>query len=258
MAYLKGTSEAIRFLRELGIDDPCDFKLSDIAYGAGVFLKYKPIENCLGRIVFRGNSAIVSINSKITTTTTARYVLAHELGHFFMHRSEFLPHLDSEITLDYFQKGKQEKEANDFASELLIPAKSFKEKSLGSQPSLRLFKSLSEDYKVSQTSILFKYVDHGSFPVLLVCSQKGIVKFWKKSEDFRFKVRDLIGLNIPFGSMAYSINKKEGSYFENVRTPEIRKSTWFELDTDEVDGLAYEFCLPNVWNDSLYSLIWVD
>lgn len=258
MAYLKGTSEAIRFLRELGIDDPRDFKLSDIAYGAGVFLNHKPIENCLGRIVFRGKSAIISINSKIKNPSTARYVLAHELGHFFMHKTEFIPHLDSEVTLDYFQNGKQEKEANDFASELLIPAKSFRDRILGSQPSPRLFKSLSEFYHVSQTSILFKYVDHGNFPVLLVCSQNGKVKFWKSSEDFRFKVRELNGLKIPIGSMAYSISKKEGSYLEIVRTPEIRKSTWLELGRNEVDGIAFEFCLPNTWNDSLYSLIWVD
>lgn len=72
-------------------------------------------ENISGTIINDNNQTYIGVNSN-HHTNRQRFTIAHEIGHYIM------GHESSEIIDDRFDKPvDQEKEANDFASELLIP-----------------------------------------------------------------------------------------------------------------------------------------
>ncbi|RYE49097.1 MAG: ImmA/IrrE family metallo-endopeptidase [Sphingobacteriales bacterium] len=50
-----------------------------------------------------------------------RFSLAHELGHIIMHGDKEASFTDDDTTLEGYKNGPQEKEANDFARDWLLP-----------------------------------------------------------------------------------------------------------------------------------------
>ena len=86
-----------------------------------------PLENCDGRMVMKSGRSIVSLNSNIEFPQKKRFVLAHELGHIILHGDKEATFSDDYATLEAYKNGPQEIEANEFASELLMPELLFKE-----------------------------------------------------------------------------------------------------------------------------------
>ena len=102
-----------------------------------------------------------------------RFTIAHELGHFLLHEGE-LVHLDEEMgsfTVDFrnafSSKGEDinEKEANYFAAELLMPEKFLRQELRGKR--LDLFddgeelQKLARKYKVSTQALTFRLTNLG-------------------------------------------------------------------------------------------------
>src|SRR5690606_18091190 len=150
---------------ECGIEDPKDFPLDLIVYGRGATLVEKPLSNSEGRIVFGKSRAIITVNSNISYEGKKRFVIAHELGHFEMHRNLVPVHHDNDATLDYFKNGHQETEANEFASELLMPEQIFKRECNGRKFSPNLLRSLADKFQTSLTSVAYKYFELGDHPI---------------------------------------------------------------------------------------------
>lgn len=256
MGYSKGKGAALRMLAECGIEDPTEFKVSDIAFGRGAKVMLRPLSHSDGRIVFGKKGALISISSYLDYNPRRRFVLAHELGHLEMHRESFIQHDDTEETLNYFQKGVQEKEANDFASELLMPSRKFLKKMKGTPFEPSLIRNLATQFQVSLTSTAFRCLEVGSHPLMIVFSQNGYVKYFKHSEDFSYWFKNITGLPVPKNSVAHDLFQKS---LRSSRTQgEIRKSTWFSLRYDDSDTVMYEYCIPNTHNNSLLSVIWED
>lgn len=75
-----------------------------------------------GYLICRNGKKIILVNSQITNRHRRNFVVSHELGHFLLHREQ-LYSCDqiSEAALQNVNSQAQEKEANAFATELLIP-----------------------------------------------------------------------------------------------------------------------------------------
>ena len=72
-----------------------------------------------------------------------RFTVAHELGHFILgHNRKEVIH-DNEASMEFYKSGSQETEANQFASELLIPTSVFLEYIDGEKFSPRLMHDLA-------------------------------------------------------------------------------------------------------------------
>src|SRR5690606_4462795 len=130
---------------------------------------------CDGKIIFGNTKTIIKVNSKIQFQERKRFVAAHEIGHLIMHRNMQLP----EDTFSNFniisgmehilKNGKQELEANEFASELLMPEKLFLKEAVGKKFSPFLIKQLSERFKTSLTATIFRYLQFKQLhPVFIV------------------------------------------------------------------------------------------
>ena len=92
------------------------------------------------------------------------------------------------------KNGKQELEANEFASELLMPEKLFLNEAKDKKITPLLIKQLAEKFKTSLTATVFRYMQLDLHPICLVFIENGIVKYWKKSEELRVWFSDYIRL----------------------------------------------------------------
>ena len=101
--------------------------------GLGATLIETPLNNSDGKIIKGRSKTLIKINSNIPYPEKRRFTIAHEIGHLILHEKLEI-HNENTNTLNWFKntedqakRGIQEWEANDFASELLMPENIFSE-----------------------------------------------------------------------------------------------------------------------------------
>jgi Zn-dependent peptidase ImmA (M78 family) len=243
---------------ECGIDDPTEFPLDLIIYGRGATLVEKPLKNSEGRIVFGKTRAIITINSNISYEGKKRFVIAHELGHFEMHRDLVPVHNDNDATLEYFKNGHQETEANEFASELLMPERLFKSECAGKKFSPKLMRDLAMRFQTSLTSVVYKYFELGDHPICLFYSLNNKVKYWKRPDDYPHYINDRTKMSPPEDSVAAEFFDERKIYKKEHSKQQIWKSSWFVLNHWESDNDSkfFEYCIITPKYNTVLSVVW--
>jgi Zn-dependent peptidase ImmA (M78 family) len=253
-----GQVAAKKFMKEYGLSDLSDIPIELVASGLGATVVEKPMSNADGRIVFGKRKTIITINSEIENQGKKRFTLGHEIGHLRMHKNHFLLHNDTDATLEYFKKGHQEAEANEFASELLMPEKLFREISDEYEFSPQLLRYLAEYFKTSITSVAYKYFRFGNHPICLFYSYANKVKYWMRPDPYDHFIKDCTNLTPPSDSVATEFFNKNKIYSKKESKQQIWKSTWFELKHWENDNdfNIYEFCIVTPKYDTVLSVVW--
>jgi len=121
-----------------------------------------------------GLMPIIIINNE-QPSDRARFTVAHELAHLVMHR---LPHKD------------MEKQANAFASALLMPAKEMRE-ALSGKIDLRRLAALKPEWQVSMQALLYRAQTLG------LIEEKSAGYLWRQFNIHRIKLREPIALDFP-------------------------------------------------------------
>lgn len=85
--------------------------------GMNIILVHYPLEGVHGFYQYFQRNNIIYLDERLSESEQ-RFVLAHELGHMFLHKSTNAIFMD---TRTQFVTDKFEKEANTFAVELLVP-----------------------------------------------------------------------------------------------------------------------------------------
>jgi hypothetical protein len=263
-AHLK----AQKLLANCGLDEITDLSMDLFVAGIDAILIEEELKHCDGKIIFGNSKAIIKVNSQIQFQERKRFVAAHEIGHLIMHKNMQLPDdtFHSFNIIAGMEKalkfGKQELEANEFASELLMPEKLFLNAAKGKKFTPLLIKHLAERFKVSLTATVFRYLQFDELhPLCLVFIENGIVKYWKKSDDLKVWLGDYTRLAPPPDSVASEYLNKDYEFLYKLegKAQTLSKSTWFtlnEYDTDDTD--FYEYCIPTRKYKTILSIIWED
>jgi Zn-dependent peptidase ImmA (M78 family) len=119
--------EAQRVLQRLGVVEP-PIPVERIAEFLGAELSYRPLEGDVSGLLYRdGDRAVIGVNA-LVARTRQRFTIAHEIGHFLLHKGhevivDKLVHVNlrSNATVP-IASPEEEREANWFAAELLMPA----------------------------------------------------------------------------------------------------------------------------------------
>lgn len=120
----------------------------------------------------------ISYDEDVTVPGRINFTLAHELGHYFCHRklqAEF--HCSQGDLLDYngTVSRKIEKEANVFASYLLMPATDFRQQ-IGNQTiTLTLLGQIADRYQTSFTATALKWLELTDEAAMLVVARDEFV-----------------------------------------------------------------------------------
>lgn len=262
--YNKGSAAARDLLDQNGFESLLDFSLELFASGLGATVIEKPLINSDGRIIFGKKHTVIEINQNIEFERRKRFTLAHEIGHFVLHRGIDI-HNDTEATTSWFNnKEKQAKnglveyEANQFASELLIPSKLFFHQQKNKKFSPQLIRDLAEFFKVSITAIAFKYFELGDHPICLIHSHNKKVSYWKWPDNYPHFIIDRTRLEPPEDSVAMEFFEKGKIYEKHQSKQQIWKSTWFDLKKWENDNdfKFFEYCIISSTHTSVLSVVW--
>lgn len=118
-------------------------------------------------------------NSSLSSSGRKNFTLAHELGHYLLHRAKSVEDIlcqKSDMWAWDSDYGKMEAEANQFASFLLMPRDDFETQTASfKRPEIAEFEALRDRYKVSITAAILKWLEFTSRRAMIVVSKDGFV-----------------------------------------------------------------------------------
>lgn len=135
------------------------------------------IDGMLSKRAKKGDWCI-SYDEDVVVPGRINFTLAHELGHYFCHRqrqAEF--RCGQRAMLDYHGEAsrKMEKEANVFASYLLMPATDFRQQIDGQTITLELLGQVADRYQTSFTATALKWLEITGEAAMLVVARDEFV-----------------------------------------------------------------------------------
>lgn len=267
MSYPISAAQCV--LDELKITSPDDLQLLEqIAWERGAMVRYKNLEGTEARLVAAGKPAIITISTTVWDPRRQRFSIAHELGHFEMHRYQTTLNLCTRAKIDDWWSGKShkekshnpEQEANIFASALLLPERFFAPLCLDQDPSLDNIAELADKFNVSLTSAALRYLYFCDEPMVIVYSQDNRIKWFQESVTFG-KLREELRFFIDVRSRL-DTSTRAAFYFKSESIPPgikpVRASSWFTTGEYRTDATIREhsFAMPNY--NAVLTLLWVD
>jgi hypothetical protein len=134
-----------------------------------------------GTIIGSPTRAVIAINNS-NNWTRQRFSLAHEIGHWQQHRGRVLFCGSSDI--GNFAGGPldPERQADAFASDLVLPRYLVRPKILRlKKPSLALAREIADEFVASMTATLIKILNENRFPIVLVCHGKDRLRWFRRA-----------------------------------------------------------------------------
>jgi len=127
---------------------------------------------------------LILFNDQIPQPGRINFTLAHEFGHYLMHRDELNEFECSQKDMSNFRDDTQrESEANKFASQLLMPPNDFRKQIERQKINFDLIEHCTDRYSVSLTAMLLKFVDITDKRCVLVVSTNGYILWSKPSRN---------------------------------------------------------------------------
>ena len=186
-----------------------------------------------------------------------RFSIAHELGHYHIptHKNRATGWCgDADMTAGAHGGRIHEREANDFAAELLMPRHLFSRDARGRDPNFGEIGELAERdmYDVSRTAAALRYVEVTRSACSLVCARDGVIEWVAKSEDFVYRI-PWRGDPVPVDSHAMAVFNGEGA---NEGAEPLDPYTWLEIEQHQPVEL-FESTLAIPRQSQVLSLVWV-
>ncbi len=117
-----------------------------------------------------------------------RFTIAHEFGHYLMHRALFPKGLECSEEAVTFRNGDElEAEADTFAAYLLMPLDDFRRQiSADAEPTLEDLSAVAERYGVSLIACILRWLEYTTRRSMLVISRDGFI-LWARASGPAFK-----------------------------------------------------------------------
>ena len=186
----------------------------------------------------------------------ARFTFAHELGHYFIdnHRNSLLKGLSpSHCSQTGFKsRNRAERQADYFASCLLMPENSFRKYCYRKKFEYRIIEELAKKYGTSKSATALRFCAIGNHPIMVVYSYKNSIRWFWSSQDFRFRWLRNGKDKLPEDTVA-------GEYFnlgrKSKNTEPVFAMDWFNIKYDNQANLPFkEHCL--IHDEQCLSIIW--
>jgi hypothetical protein len=214
-------------------------------------------EGALGPLSKRGGWAIL-YNPSVRSEGRINYTLGHEFGHYLCHRQQKPAGFqcgESDVLGATLQ---QEREADQFASYLLMPLDDFRAQVGNQTMTLDLLQHCSDRYGVSFTAAALKWLESTRLCAAVVVATNGFVLWCRRSAAAqRARIYFPSGLELPAGSLA-----AQGESALSAKGADLPPGVWWNLPTREVAIFAdhYEMTisllvfedldvLPDGWNE---------
>lgn len=162
---------AIDLLAQYHVASPDAIDLDTLAWLRGrLRIRVGGLDGAEGRLVASdGEGGVIRVASQ-QNLGRFRFTVAHELGHYVLHRRGALDKIATRRDMTIWNDASEEAEANCFAAELLMPEFLFKPYCVG-EPRIALIDRLAEMFGTSTLATAFQYWEYTREPVALVLSK---------------------------------------------------------------------------------------
>lgn len=207
-----------------GITRPEELILEDLAFARNVIVTEGVLDKMEARLLRRGDKGLIRISKDIRYPGQKRFAIAHELGHWELHKkdSQFFACTSDDMVASY-KTSAQEGEANIFATGLLMPSGPFIAHTGKKDFSFETISELAEIFNTSLTATAIRYADLSNDYYAVVCSEVGKIRWWRGSDDFASAFWLASGTQL-------SINTIAGALFKDKNR---------SMDSEEVDINAW-------------------
>lgn len=142
-----------------------------------------------GRIEYVPNRQIFILYHPVEVTPRVRFSIGHELAHFYIpeHRYSLLNGKSHYSQSDFVSERKLEREADEFASHLLVP-QDYLDKLIARRKFLTLkdLLEIANELEVSATAMVIRYVKTTPDRCAVILSQGGQQKFYWPSDEMDY------------------------------------------------------------------------
>ena len=186
----KGAAYARVLARELGNERR---NLPNVASRLGLEIREVNADGFDGALVRAQEIpyGVVVIRKSIREPGRKRFTLAHELGHFLLpgHDRTGLVCTKSDVGNWGDGSKQKEREADEFAAEILMPLAAVQPIIRSRDPSLQLIEEIARRFETSFSAAAWRYCDLAKEPCAIVWSTDQHVDWSNRSETFRFSAR---------------------------------------------------------------------
>lgn len=253
-----GIRDARRAARALlyrfGITAAEHVRIEAIAKRLGVRIVETQLDGAQAQLVRNGREVIIYVADRVTDVAARRFSIAHELGHFVLAHPPApaaqlcQPHawkrrIENRLERDH------EREANAFASEILMPHSLVQKRCEVSPVDLGVPWEIARDFSVSILASARRFAELSSERCIAVFSAKGVVQWRHPSATFTRDVPP--GKRLDRDSVAYDFFVKG---VLDDRPQPIPACAWLETSA-EVEIIEHSICSRE--HKTVLSLLWV-
>jgi IrrE N-terminal-like domain len=238
---------AIELRRRLELKGALRFE--DITKPLGLSLKEVDSDGFDGALVRRSSGAggRILVKRNIREHTRKRFTAAHEIGHYLLHRGSDSMSCGSKDIANWTNiEVSPEHEADEFASELLLPSTEMTSLIGAQWPSLQLVSNLAREFDASLMATIRKYCDVVTQSCAGVWVEGSRVRWFSPSPSFPHWIK--VGEELDAGLL-------------DCKTPleemiEVRAAEWISAFSENVEATLLQGCvrMPN-YSGSLV-LLW--
>jgi len=248
----RASRRAQEIITELGITNPKDIDIEAIAFDGGITVLYEQLKGCEATLVGFGRNAIATI-SPSSSRGRERFSVAHEIGHWNLHRGRAFRCRVDDMVQNFDSNAELEKEADDFASHILMPTSIFQPiiKSIP-KPGLKDLKEIAEEFQVSIQAVSIRLATLDTLPVIVACYSANGLRWKIRAAHIprRWRLKQYLDED----SFAYDVLYKGTNCNSLGKQP---GETWFENDeADQYEVL--EHSMPSVNGHVLVLLYLID
>ena len=249
------TAEASRVWKLYGYASVRELVLEDLALAMGVVVVEGPLDSADARLVRKGERGLIRIKQDIPEPGRKRFAIAHELGHWVLHRtvSQILA-CTNEDMLSAYKASPPELEASYFASALIMPEDVFTKRIEGTVPTAKVLSALAEEFQTSLTATALRYVDLRNDYCALVVSENGKVRWWRESADFKGSFWIDPGTKLSPHTVAAGIFRGES---KPARPERVDLSAWLPNATAIDSDVIIEEAIPMPRYGQVLSTLWL-
>lgn len=175
-----------------------------------------------------GTKWLILYNTLIKSLGRQRFTIAHEFGHYLLHRQLQSAFTCGEDTIETGQESLRdiEQEADQFASALLMPLDDFRKQLGGQSISFELLDTLRQRYGVSMTAAALKWIDLAPRRAVVVAI-RGDQLLWARSNEAAYRS----GAVFATRRRIYAVPPASGAHPANldvsVESLRLPATTWF-------------------------------
>ncbi len=188
-------------------------------------------------------------NNAISSTGRINFTLAHEFGHYLLHRQAYPDGIRcgaQDVVRWDSEYAQVEQQANAFAANFLMPLDDFRRQiPSNTKVDLDMIGHCADRYHVSLIAAVLRWLSYTEKRAVLVVSRDGFI-LWARSSDAALKTRAYFKTSLgPIQIPATSLAAQQNQFIDGRATSDHREGVWFREPVREMTVFAeqYDFAI---------------